>query len=579
MKIEKFGETYKSSCEIINDTNHNLEVIEPVMLDLDLAIGEDVQIQYYYSDWGDEFSPRWIDLNEENEEFSFEAIKGRSAKHANPNFYVKTNNKVSLFHIAWSGNFKVSFKKTDKLNIKVALEPGFRSVLNPGGEFAGFDVVYTLEQPSLNHASQNLHEYVRKQLYKGKDYVPPLVWNHWWTYEDIAITEDIFKANVDVAADMGFEYAMLDAGWFGETSQFWELIRGDWHAYNKRRFPSGIKSLSEYVNSKGLKFGIWIELEGLGPNSVINTEKPWLVAKDGDKSLEYICLGAKDNQDWAFDQFKMLIEDFGAEYIKVDFNLDPQQGCNCEAHDHGSHDGLYEHYKGLYSVFKKVKEHYPHVVLENCSSGGLRADMALLENMDICFMSDPDYTEHSHQCYQGFRTFLPSERIFHFSWSHAIDKGRYAIPQCDYNNKNLTSDFKRYTLRSVSQHAFGLSHPLIDYSKADLELIVEEMKLHRRLISIINTAKLYCPPVTTIKNFQGERNPYYVFETDDQILMFNYGLEMAEYSQVIDFKELGLDFEKLEVIEAVDADYILEENRVTVKNKPQTASILILSKR
>lgn len=575
MKTKVFDQVLVSTCDLKNNTRDWMQINSPVMLELNMKVTSDVIICYFHSDWGDEFSPREHKLTNS---FLLDAKHGRSAKHANPNFYLKYDNKIALFHIAWSGNYRAQFTSGEKLNVKVSLEPGFVTHLNIGEEFSGFDVIYTVDQPSLNIASQQLHTYVRNELYKTENYKPPVVWNHWWSYEDIEITEDIFKANVDVAATLGFEYAMLDAGWFGQTSQFWELIRGDWSLHNKERFPSGIKNLANYVKSKGLKFGIWIELEGLGINSAIYQNNPQLVARRNGNSLEYVCLGSRDNQNWAFAQFKMLIEQFGAEYIKLDFNLDPGRGCNCLDHNHGADDGLYHHYKGLYDVVRRVKQKYPNVILENCSSGGLRADLALLVNMDVCFMSDPDYTEHSHQCYQGFRLFLPPERIFHFSWSHAIDKGRYAIPQCDFNNLNLSDAFKRYTLRSVAQHGFGISHPLIEYKDEDHQLIKAEIELHNSLIDIINNSKLYTNEVQTIKNFQGERNPYYVYETREQILVYTYGLEMAEYSQRINFKQLGLSYLSLEVDEVIDANYELNGDELTVRNKQQTATIVLLKK-
>ncbi|MFV0344489.1 MAG: glycoside hydrolase family 36 protein [Anaerocolumna sp.] len=578
MIITNYNEVFVSSCDIVNITKHVIEINEPKMLDLELDINKNVQIHYYHSDWGDEFSPRCVDLDNDNKEFYFDSNMGRNAKHSNPNFYVVHDNLVSLFHIAWSGNFKVNFKRDKKLKIQVLLETGFTSILEPGERFQGFDVVYTIAQKSLNVASQNLHTFVREVIYNKNKFLPPVVWNHWWSYEDIAINEDIFKSNVEIASKLGFEYAMLDAGWFGDKSKFWELIRGDWHLYNKQRFPSGIKSLSDFVKNKGMKFGIWIEIEGLGSESSIYTDKPWLIAMNGTNSLEYICLGAEKNQNWAFEQFKMLIEDFGAEYIKLDFNLDPKKGCNCANHDHGPNDGLYAHYKGLYKVLKKVKEKYPSILLENCSSGGLRADMALLENMDVCFMSDPDYSEHSHQCYQGFRNFLPPERIFHFSWSHAIFKGRYAIPQFDFNNLNLTKEIKKYTIRTVSHHAFGISHPLIDYNENDLLLISNEINIHKKYIQKIVKSKLFCPDNLTIKNFQGNRNPYYIYENNNEILIYCYGLEMSEYKQEIDLKKLGLKYKKLEVKNEIDINYVLNGDQLTVKNKQQTASILLLKK-
>ena len=57
-------------------------------------------------------------------------------------------------------------------------------------------------------------------------------WNHWWPYEDVEIDEDTFLAEAEVAAGLGLEIAVLDAGWFGASSadSSWHDQRGDWHS-------------------------------------------------------------------------------------------------------------------------------------------------------------------------------------------------------------------------------------------------------------------------------------------------------------------------------------------------------------
>ncbi len=73
--------------------------------------------------------------------------------------------------------------------------------------------------------------------------------------------EDRVKAQTDVMAkdlaEFGYEYINIDAGW---------QSGGDEHGLptvNQDRFPSGIKSLSDYIHDRGLKFGIYTVV-GLG---------------------------------------------------------------------------------------------------------------------------------------------------------------------------------------------------------------------------------------------------------------------------------------------------------------------------
>lgn len=74
-----------------------------------------------------------------------------------------------------------------------------------------------------------------------------------WDYYFTSATEDDVKENVDfIAADSVLKekvrYIALDDGW--------QQREGDWRSGS--RYPSGLKSLVEYINAKGFEAGIWI---------------------------------------------------------------------------------------------------------------------------------------------------------------------------------------------------------------------------------------------------------------------------------------------------------------------------------
>lgn len=497
--------------------------------EVEIPIQVSADLHYFFSDWGDEFAPRQTIIEHE---FTLKAMHGRSSKQNNPFFYIKDGETFHAFHIAYSGNYQVIFQFIeDILYISLHFEDGFETQVAPSETFESFHVYVTLDNTSLDEISHHFTTFVRNNIFSPTCVERfPVVWNHWWTYEDIAINQEIFKQNVMEAKKLGFEVAMLDAGWFGEEDAFWELIRGDWYIHNKNRFPDGIRALSDFTHAQGLKFGIWIELEGLGIHSKIYEEQPQLVATRDGESLHYICLASTYAQKWAIDTLTRLIVEYQADYIKIDFNLDPMQGCNCLEHDHGLHDGLFKHYQGLYHVLATIKNKYPNVILENCSSGGLRSDLGLLKYFDTTFLSDPDFSETTHQCFYGHHLYLPSEHIFHFSWSHAIDKGRYAIPHMDLENPNHSEANKRFFMRSVMTHSFGMSHPLIDLSQTNKDIIKQEIDYYKNnlrpfyLHSYVN-----CNPKQTIRHMYGERNPYVIHLNHEQTkgYLFVFGLELA----------------------------------------------------
>jgi hypothetical protein len=119
---------------------------------------------------------------------------------------------------------------------------------------------------------------------------PPMGWNSWDCF-GMDITEVQMKANTDYMAKnlkkYGWEYVVLDMGWFYDegltTLNFQkkdppQVIDEFGRVYpNPRKFPSsvdgnGLKSLGDYIHSKGLKFGIHI-MRGI-PNEAVEKNTP-----------------------------------------------------------------------------------------------------------------------------------------------------------------------------------------------------------------------------------------------------------------------------------------------------------------
>jgi len=85
---------------------------------------------------------------------------------------------------------------------------------------------------------------------------PPMGWNS-WNGLGIKVSEESIKEIADSIVSTGlksagFTYIVIDDYWQGGR----DSVTGQLYA-DPKRFPSGIKSLADYVHSKGLKFGIY----------------------------------------------------------------------------------------------------------------------------------------------------------------------------------------------------------------------------------------------------------------------------------------------------------------------------------
>ena len=84
---------------------------------------------------------------------------------------------------------------------------------------------------------------------------PPMGWNSWNTFGD-KINEQLIKEMADRIVedgyrDLGYEYIIIDDCW-----SLRERVDGKLVA-DPALFPNGMKALSDYIHSKGLKFGMY----------------------------------------------------------------------------------------------------------------------------------------------------------------------------------------------------------------------------------------------------------------------------------------------------------------------------------
>ena len=85
---------------------------------------------------------------------------------------------------------------------------------------------------------------------------PPMGWNSWNTFYG-NINESLIKGIIDVMGTngmraAGYIYVNLDDNWMSATRDGSGNIQAD-----PAKFPNGIKSLSDYAHSKGMKLGIY----------------------------------------------------------------------------------------------------------------------------------------------------------------------------------------------------------------------------------------------------------------------------------------------------------------------------------
>ena len=128
------------------------------------------------------------------------------------------------------------------------------------------------------------------QKFEGLADTPPMGWNAYNTF-NIYIDENIVREMADAMVttglrDAGYVYVNIDDGWqIGRDSLGFILP-------DPERFPNGMKKLTDYVHSKGLKTGIYSDAQSLTCGG-----RPGSLGHEYQDALQY----AK----WGFDYLKL----------------------------------------------------------------------------------------------------------------------------------------------------------------------------------------------------------------------------------------------------------------------------------
>lgn len=546
-------------CPLIRSTGSQAVRVERVdSLALDLAPGE-AELLAYTGNWGSEFEPQRSPLAGE---VILESRSGRSSKGHHPWFALERGSgEVLSAAAAWSGNWVFRFEpRGEGFRLTGGLHDWeFYKDLAPGETLQGAPVVLALGS-SLNAVSQQYARVGRRHWYPRNELSArlPVEWNHWWSYEDVEINADVFQRNVHTAAPLGFEVCTLDAGWFGpsDAGTHWYEYRGDWDLVNQERFPQGIRPVAEDVHAQGMKFGIWCEIEGLGIKARLAQENPDYPALRDGQPLGYVCFGNPRVQDWAYETLAHLIRAYQADWIKLDFNLDPGAGCDRTDHGHGAGDGLYEHYQGYYRTLARLREDFPEVVLENCSSGGLRIDLGMLRATHMTFLSDPDWAVHDLQIFWGASTMLAPDVLLHWTYSHWRGDDKPPYQTFNPHDPDLTVKKWDYYTRISMLGLYGYSQKLPDLPEWMARRMAEHNRIYKDHVRrFVRQGDLYRLTGQPLRSGTGDRWAAFQYSLPDKSehLLFVFRLPMAAEERAVRLQEL--DPERLYTLEGLEGEF------------------------
>lgn len=300
------------------------------------------------------------------------------------------------FSLVYSGNFlaQAEVDTYQVTRMMLGIHPlGFSWCLEPQEQFQTPEAVMVYSCEGLNGMSQIFHRLYRTRLARGewRDKERPILLNNWEaTYFDF--TEEKLLKIAAKAKEASVQLFVLDDGWFGNRTHETSGL-GDWWP-NTDRLPDGIRGLSEKIEALGMKFGLWFELEMANKDSELYRMHPdWILQTPGRNishgRKQYVLdFSRKEVVDYVYGLVEKILAESKVSYIKWDMNRSITE-CFSAGYKAEQQGEIFHRYiLGVYDLYERLTQRFPHILFESCASGGGRFDPGLLYYAPQAWTSD-----------------------------------------------------------------------------------------------------------------------------------------------------------------------------------------------
>lgn len=299
---------------------------------------------------------------------------------------------------------------------------------------------------------------------RDADRALPLVFNDYMnTLMGDPTTEKLLPL-IDAAAEAGADLFCIDAGWYAE-GHWWDTV-GAWEAAASR-FPTGLGSVIDHIRSRGMQAGLWLEPEVIGIHSPLASSLPSSafvhhhgvrVAEHGRHLLDLRSPEARAHLDSVVDR---LVGTLGVTFFKMDYNTMT-----------GPWSGSIEHSRALLDWLDAVQVRYPELLIENCASGAMRADFAMLSRLHMQSTSDQqDPVLSASIAAAAPGAMLPEQA------------GNWAYPA-----PSMSDDLFELSLVNGVLGRMYLSGYLNEMSAAQRSVVASAIAAHRQVLEIVDSS-------------------------------------------------------------------------------------------
>ena len=381
--------------------------------------------------------------------------------------------------LCWSGNFELRINTMShrEHHVYAGIDPVASDyILEPKQPFETPHLAMAYSAEGMGGVSRIFHNWARKEgMFHRGMHTGDILLNSWeGIYLDI--TEDKIIKMMDDIASFGGELFVMDDGWFGDKYPRKQdnSSLGDW-VVDKQKLPGGIKALTDAARERKLKFGIWIEPEMTNTTSELFEQHPeWVLQRPGrdlrkGRGGTQVVLDMTNPkvQDFVFSVVDNLMTQYPEiAYIKWDANASIENYGSTYLPRAKQSNIYVDYHLGLIKVLKRIREKYPDLVIQDCASGGGRANYGLLPYFDEFWVSDNTDALQRIYIQYGTSLFFPANAMAqHINHVPYWNTGKRIIPikfRCDVamsgrlgielQPKDMTDEERRQTSTCMADY-------------------------------------------------------------------------------------------------------------------------------
>ena len=326
------------------------------------------------------------------------------------NLEIPTNGGGLIVVVGWPGQWAATFARDNENHLKIRAGQELTHFKLLPGEEVRSPLVLLQFWKGDRIRSQNLWRrwMMAHGMTKPGGKLPPpqLAASSSRAYEEmIGANEQNQIMHIDRYVEEGLkiDYWWMDAGWYVQQTG-WSNV-GTWEV-DPKRFPNGLRPISDHAHSRGIKIIVWFEPERITAGTWLAENHPeWILGGKGGGLLN---LGNPDAWNWLVNHVDKMITEQGIDLYRQDFNMEPLG--HWRGNDAADRQGITEikHIMGYLAYFDELIRRHPGLLIDSCASGGRRIDLESLRRAVPLWRSDYPYEPVSQECQTyGLSSWVP----------------------------------------------------------------------------------------------------------------------------------------------------------------------------